>query len=232
MTRTCGGVTVGWMQVASIDMTNSSQQCPTGLKTITKSSKQLCGINMAGAGCSSAMFQVHGIEYSHVCGKVIGYQDGSPDAFAHPLRRYNRIDGNYVDGVSITHGHGPRKHIWTFVTAHSEASGATAPTFICPCTDDRISPSLLQPVPSFVGNDYFCDTGSNTFAQYIFYPNDPLWDGQGCGSHNTCCTFNNPPLFSKVLSSTISDDIELRICSDENRANEDTPLEIIELFVQ
>jgi len=220
------------MQVASINMTNSSQQCPTGLKTVTKSSKRLCGINTAGVGCSSATFQTHGIEYTHVCGQVIGYQDGTPDAFGHPHRRYNRIDGNYVDGVSITHGHGPRKHIWTFVTAHSEASGAAAPTFICPCTDDRISPSLLQPVPSFVGNDYFCDTGSDTFAQYIFYPNDPRWDGQGCGSHNTCCAFNNPPLFSKVLSSTVSDDIELRICSDENRANEDTPLEIIELFVQ
>ena len=232
MTRTCGGVTGGWMQVASIDMTNSSQQCPTGLKTITKSSKRLCGINTSGVGCSSAIFQTHGIEYTHVCGKVIGYQDGSPDAFGHSQRRDNTIDGNYVDGVSITHGHGPRKHIWTFVTAHSEATGALYPTVICPCTDDRITPSQLLPIPSFIGNDYFCDTGSDTYAKYIFYPNDPLWDGQGCGPHNTCCAFNNPPLFSKVLSSTASDDIELRICSDENHTNEDIPLEIIELFVQ
>ena len=36
MSRTCGGITGGWMRVASIDMTNSSHQCPNGLKTITK----------------------------------------------------------------------------------------------------------------------------------------------------------------------------------------------------
>ena len=39
MSRTCGGITGGWMRVASINMTNSSHQCPNGLKTITKVSK-------------------------------------------------------------------------------------------------------------------------------------------------------------------------------------------------
>ena len=231
MNRTCGGITGGWMRVASIDMTNSSQQCPNGLKTITKSSKRLCGMKLDGAGCSSTVFQMHGIKYTHVCGKVIGYQDGTPDAFNHPERRSNMTDGNYVDGVSITHGYHPRKHIWTFVAAHSESS--LYPTSACSCTyNNQISPSLLQPVPSFVGNDYFCDTGSATPGNYIFYPNDPLWDGQGCGSNSTCCSFNTPPWFFKTLSSSVGDNLELRICSDENRSNEDTPLEIIELYVQ
>ena len=31
MTRSCGGVTGGWMRVAGLDMTNSSHQCPSGL---------------------------------------------------------------------------------------------------------------------------------------------------------------------------------------------------------
>ena len=31
MTRTCGGITGGWMQVANIDMTDSSHTCPHGL---------------------------------------------------------------------------------------------------------------------------------------------------------------------------------------------------------
>ena len=92
----------------------------------------------------------------------------------------------------------------------------------------------MQPVPSFVGNDYFCDTGSDLGNPYYrtFHPNNPLWDGQGCGSHSTCCTFNTPPWFFKTLSSPVTDNLELRICSDENRSNEDTPLEIIELYVQ
>ena len=54
-----------------------------------------------GAGCSSTIFQVHGIKYTHVCGKIIGYQDESTDAFNHPER--------HIDGVSITHGYHPRK---------------------------------------------------------------------------------------------------------------------------
>ena len=234
MSRTCGGITGGWMQVASIDMTNSSQQCPNGLKTITKSSKRLCGMKIDGAGCSSTVFQVHGIKYTHVCGKVIGYQNKTTDAFAQ--FENNAIDGNYVDGVSITHGHHPRKHIWTFAAALSESSTVVAmhPKGVCSCTNNQISPSLLQPVPSFVGNDYFCDTGSELGnPEYrIFHPNNPLWDGQGCGSRSTCCTFNTPPWFFKTLSSSVADNLELRICSDENRDNEDTPLEKIELYVQ
>ena len=230
MSRTCGGIRGGWMQVANIDMTNSSHQCPNGLKSITKSSKRLCGKKLDGAGCSSTVFQVHGINYTHVCGKVIGYQDKSTDAFQQTEHRTNGIDGNYVDGVSITHGYYPRRHIWTFAAALSE--GSIHPKALCSCTNSQISPSLLQPVPSFVGNDYFCDTGSTTYLRHIFYPNDPLWDGQGCGSHSTCCTFNTPPWFFKTLSSSVSDNLELRICSDEQHASEDTPLEKIELYVQ
>ena len=44
-------------------------------------------------GCSSMMFQVHGIKYTHVCGKVIGYQDKSTDAFS---TRERHIDGTYI----------------------------------------------------------------------------------------------------------------------------------------
>ena len=31
MTRSCGGVTGGWMRVAELDMTNSSHQCPSAM---------------------------------------------------------------------------------------------------------------------------------------------------------------------------------------------------------
>ena len=84
----------------------------------------------------------------------------------------------------------------------------------------------------FIGNDYFCDTGSETDGGTDFYGDDPLWDGQGCGPNNECCTFNNPPWFCKQLPQTTSDDLELRICANQPTNNEDVPIEYIELYVQ
>ena len=86
-------------------------------------------------------------------------------------------------------------------------------------------------IPPFVGNDYFCDTGisgDNWNGDHL-YSDDPLWDGQGCGSTSTCCEFNNPPWFCKQLPQPTTDDIELRIC---NTDVDDTPIEIVEMYVR
>ena len=51
-----------------------------------------------------------------------------------------------------------------------------------------------------------------TWPGYVFL-NEPLWDGDGCYVEgNECCSFNNPPYFSKQLSGSTSNDIELRAC--------------------
>ena len=42
MTLTCGNITGGWMRVAYLDMTNSSHQCPSGLRQHTDSSIRTC----------------------------------------------------------------------------------------------------------------------------------------------------------------------------------------------
>ena len=68
--------------------------------------------------------------------------------------------------------------------------------------------------------------------QLIFYPNDPLWDGQNCVVTSSCCEFNNPPWFTKTLNASTTDDIELRICTTNSLQLEDVPLELIELYVQ
>ncbi len=47
-----------------------------------------------------------------MCRKVIGYKKGSTDAFANYC-----IEDAYVDGVSLTNGHSPYHHIWTFASA-------------------------------------------------------------------------------------------------------------------
>ena len=52
----------------------------------------------------STTFPTYGVEYSRVCGRMIGYQAKSPDAFApYFVNRTVTIDDVHVDGVSLTH---------------------------------------------------------------------------------------------------------------------------------
>ena len=130
--------------------------------------------------------------------------------------------------MSLTHGQLPRQHIWTFANELDETLST------CPCT--RPDLPYTGVVPPFIGQDYFCETGSRqAFRHDTFYPDDPLWDGQGCGGTSTCCEFNNPPWFCKQLPQLTTDDIELRICSDDDINDiddEDTPIEIIEMYIR
>ena len=217
MTWTCGGITGGWMPVANIDMTDSSHTCPQGLNAVTRHPKRVCGI-VTGRACSSATFSVHGIKYSSVCGMVIGYQYGHPDGFGVPT---SAIDGIYVEGMSLTNGNSPRNHIWTFGAATTEIQDE------CLCFA-----GATVTVPSFVGNDYFCDSAVHP-GQGIagFHSSNPLWDGEGCGPTSTCCSFNNPPWFSKQLPSPTTDDIEMRLCVNQHN-DEDINIEIVELYVR
>ena len=99
----------------------------------------------------------------------------------------------------------------------------------CPCT--RSDRDWTGVVPPFVNEDYFCATSRRQTLQQAFYYEDPLWDGKGCGNVSTCCDFNSPPWFCKQLPQPTTDDIELRLCGDGRSSNEDTPLELVELFV-
>lgn len=134
----------------------------------------------------------------------------------------------YLDGVSITHGYNPREHIWTFAAAWDETRGRRV--MICPCT--RTDRTYTGQVPPFIGQDYFCETGSRNTNQDRFYTEDPLWNGRGCGRHSTCCSFNNPPWLCRELPQSTTEDTELRLCSDQDTSDEDSPIELVELFVQ
>ena len=65
MTRSCGGVTGGWVRVGYLDMTNSSHQCPSGFMEHTDSNICACRRTGTSAGCGSVMMDV---PYSRVCG--------------------------------------------------------------------------------------------------------------------------------------------------------------------
>ena len=163
-----------------------------------------------------------------MCGRIRAYQFGSTSYFYGYILGGQGINGYYVDGVSLTHGTaGSRQHIWTFAAGGTEVT-ISNPHY-CPCdTAD------YGGVPAFIGNDYFRESGlhGGWRFQYIFYPDDVLWDGQNCTSTSTCCQFNNPPWFIKNLTNATIDDIELRICTNSRPEVDDVPIELIELYVQ
>ena len=206
-----------WTRVAYLNMTDPTQQCPSEWREIT-SPVRTCGRRTdAYTGCDSVIFSTNGVQYSNIVGRVVAYQLGSPDAFANGIDQ--TIDGFYLDGVSITRGM-PRNHIWSF-------TAELADNVWCPC-------STTNTAPSFVGEDYFCESGNaqSNFLD-VFYPDDPLWDGQGCGTNPTCCTYNNPPWFCKELPQATTDDIEIRLCHGYGfTVQEDTPIELIEIYIQ
>ena len=223
MARDCCGSTGKWMRIANLDMTESTEVCPPTFRAVT-SPRRLCGTH--GRGCVSTTFPVHGVQYSHVCGRIKGYQYGSPDAFA-PYYHHSSftIDDLYVEGASLTHGQNPRNHIWTFAATVGDSYAN-----VCRCT--RTDTPYTGRVPPFIGEDYFCDTGNRNGWTRQYYLDDPLWDGAGCGPTSTCCEFNTPPWFCKALPQPTTDDIELRLCVDSDLYDEDVLLEQYEIFVQ
>ena len=214
------------MRVAHFNFTDTNQNCPSGFRQIT-SPKRTCGT--PGSSCVSTTFSLNGVKYSRVCGKIKAYQSASPDGYCPYYRNQDRtVDNLYVDGVSLTHGQSPRKHIWTFAAALDETRSNYD---VCPCT--KTDTPYTGIVPPFIGQDYFCDTGSTYHFQYNnLYHADPLWDGSGCGSTNSCCSFNNPPWFCKQLPQPTTDDIEMRVCVDQPTSDEDIAIETVQIFVQ
>ena len=145
--------------------------------------------------------------------------------FGYEHQNQRTLEDRYVDGISITYGH-PRNHIWTF------AAGRIGGVQDCPCN------GLNTPitVPPFIDEDYFCERGTDAAFNSDFIDGNPLWDGQGCTSPSTCCEFNNPPWFCQQLPEPTTEDIEIRIIGIAAGAtgteNEDTPVELIKIFVQ
>ena len=230
----CGGTKGGWMRIADID-TSRGDTCPSGWNGY----KSYCTGGSA-AGCYSAHFSTNSTSYSKVCGKMVGYQKGSMDAFypsayAHTrLRDYTpdtttsrSLDGVYVDGISITSGN-PHKHVWTNAVGLSD--DGNYPCCNCPCAK---TPGPGP--PPFVGSHYHCEAGNTgTFSgeTATFYNSDPLWDGAGCLPENSCCYDAGLPWFFRQFPVNTTGDIEVRICYDQVFADEGVAVEQLQLYVQ
>ena len=219
----------GWMRVGYLNMSEPNALCSPGLYTYNFNSTDhpLCDrFNSSSGSCNSTFFSTRGISYQHICGQVRGYQYRIADGiYPNDDNSNDSIDGYYVDGVSITHGSNPRKHIWTYICGQFE-EGTNYQN--CPCNNG--SEATL---PSYVGNEYYCESAGPTNG----WPNDVftdiLWDGQNCpGIEATCCTSPKMPWFLKTLTNLITDNIEVRLCTSQGYPDEATPIDIIELFVR
>ena len=215
----------GFRHIYHLDMTIPGQCCPDALQLHTSNSLRLCG-KKTGASCNSIMIPTYGKSYQEVRGIVRAYQFGSPDAFQTNKR--GNIDSNYVDGVSITHGKSPRKHVWTYAIGYRQYKSSSV--FTCPSTGGG------QPQPKFVGADYFCSSanpGNSGQARGewgpVLYPT-PLWsnirgDCSDCGDDDM--------FFCKKLPRPTTDNLEVRVCTDENPINnEDIRIEYMDFYIR
>ena len=222
------------MRVANLNMTDPNQQCPGNLNlSYTNQPIRLCG-RSTDNGCDSVMLTAYGVQYQQVCGRVRGYQVATPGAFEVRCGSSCTINDTYVDGVSITHGASSRKHIWTYAAGVYEDPQGQFSSSTCPCTRVGGSPIGASP-PTFVGSDYYCEAGLNNppWQPSLLYSNDPLWDGQDCGGlEGTCCDPPNLPWFCKDLCQPTTDNLEFRICADQDRQDEDTPVDLVQLYIQ
>ena len=216
----CNGVK-GWMRVGYINMTDSNEQCPSGFRLYEENGVRACG--RQSFGCQAAYYSTFGVTYSKVCGRVIGYQKGTTNAFHSPI---DSVHVGYVDGVSITVGE-VRQHVWTFIATKQ---GGDAGTMECPCATNS---SAIANEKDFVGGDYFCESGAQERADSnTLYAADPLWDGKQCGLiEKECCNATGIPWFHKSLKQLTTDYIELRVCGNQAVEDEDSPIELFEVYV-
>ena len=147
-----------------------SSRYPEGLEKIANP-KNLC-CRRGGSQCSSTRFSTRGIPFTKVCGRIVGIQYYSVKAFDPYYTHQTRmLDDLYVDGVSITYGSEPRQHIWTFAAALDEDPAHSSKA--CPCTNSKSNVPFTGLIPEFIGEDFYCETGSRTAASPQYYLDDP-----------------------------------------------------------
>lgn len=221
----------GWTQVGFLDMKNTSHNCPSPLELDESANKRTCRIPRSKDHiCESTFFSTNNLQYNRICGRITGYQYGTTEAFAaYTVVENNKptIDDVFVDGVVITRG-SPRRHIWTFASGLDETRVNSM--FVCPC----VSGANQIEVPPFIGTNYFCESAVVDYNPVLngIFTEDPLWDGQGCGLNNNCCVQNFPPYFISTLDEMSCDDIEVRVCINEQATAENIHIELIELYVK
>ena len=205
-----------WRRMFYLNASTSDQLCPGQWNLVTSPVRGCAG---ASYSCHSAFSDNINTEYIKVCGRMIGEGVSSLDGCYRHISGQTTTEGNYLDGVSVTHGApGSRTHIWSFGAGHPAGGGLVAR---CPCDSSNHGDAPLPPAE--VGDNYFCDRADGF---------DPLWTRESCTNDNPCCSFHNPPYFSVQLPAATTDRIELRICTDQDQRDEAVLVLFAEVYVQ
>ena len=159
MTTLCNR-TGGWRRVVKLEkFNNGSAACFPDLVNIRTNASQ-CVKNGSEPGCSHTVFPLHNIEYTHVCGEVEGYGYRTPDGFCTDrgteMDRRENINGNFLDGISLTYQQqNTKKDLWTYSATSADCSSRfTTPMFL--------NKSYVSYLPVFTdGAAAACPTGKS-----------------------------------------------------------------------
>ena len=125
-----------WRRVFYLNTSSQDQSCPGDWNVHTVSSVRGCA--GAGESCRSAYSDEVHLQYSKVCGRAVGRSTTSPDGFHRTISGQTTVEGNYLDGVSVTHGApGSRTHIWSFGAGHPGR---------CPCDSSNRNDAPLYSI--------------------------------------------------------------------------------------
>ena len=158
-------------------MSEPGSSCPSGLVQYDDIFDiSLCWITGGTEKCDSTFFSTYGLNYTKVCGQMRGYQYGYPIGFHRYIingTAFDKFDPQIKTwGVTLTYGNNPRKHIWTYAGGWNEQGKESGH---CPCNNGS---QYVNYTISFVGNDYYCESGTSSNFGYDLFLNDPLWDGE------------------------------------------------------
>ena len=228
----CGGV--NWTRVAYLNMTDLNQTCPANWTLVTYPGNSGTTLRACqrknGASCDVAYYSVKGQRYTQICGRIVGNLYGQTEAFnSYVTASAVSINSYYLDGMDITRGN-PRQQVWSFASSTSRMTLA----YICPCSNRSLNIPTTN-VPTFVGSNYFCDCGAPPYTTEPagkHYYSHIMWSGTDCPPDSTCCSFNTPPWFWRVLSNSTTDDIEVRQCANASPSDENVDAMIIEVYIK
>ena len=211
---TCNGISGQWRRVAYLDTSQANIECPGNLQATNNPPS--CRIFGSNPICSPVFFPSGGIPYSQVCGRIYGRYSNNPDAFdtfTGVRPNFPTINDNYVDGVSLSYGMNPRNHVWTLAATIPQNTRRVG----CASCDYL--------VPVFVGSDYSCQIVPDCSS---------LSDDSTCrlvevwNDDNLC---NGDNIFYRNLTQTTTENLEMRLCRDQARSDEDISISFIEIFV-
>ena len=209
----CNGVLGHWKRLAYLNTNeDNSSHCPDGFEIRNDTyNPLLCRRTNTNAGCSSVIYPSNGVSYSQVCGTVRVHSAGTPDGFGNfYIRKEPTLNQVYVDGLGIMFGDSPnRKHIWTYAFATLLGIADRNRCYIC--DNDK---------ESYVGIHYTCVT--EHCSSFSSCSHDTPWHGLPCVGNET---------FYRQLSESTTDNIEMRVCRDQGRRDEDILFSFVEIFV-